>query len=166
MKRRAYLRLRERYRRRGKFFVYADESGFEQSVTRRYGRAPKGEKVYGLRSGHSRPRTSLIAARFENGGFEAPILFEGTCNTDIFNMWLEQHLCPLLNDTHVVVIDNAAFHKSAASKTLIEKTGATLLFLPPYSPDFNPIENDFANLKTIREYDENNTIDNIITVYN
>jgi transposase len=165
MKRRSYLRLRERYRRRGKTFVYGDESGFENNVTRRYGRAPRGEKIYGLRSGHSRPRTSLIAARFEGGGFEAPFLFQGTCHTEIFNLWLEHHLCPLLNDTHVVVLDNAAFHKSERTRTLIEKTGATLLFLPPYSPDLNPIEPDFANIKKIREYNEHSSLDNIIKMY-
>ena len=90
----------------------------------------------------------------------------GTCNTAIFNMWLEKHLCPPLNNSHVVVIDNAAFHKSAATKTLIEQSGETLLFLPPYSPDLSPVENDFANIKKITEFNEDKTIDDIISVYN
>jgi len=111
-KRKAYLRLRERYRRRGKGFVYVDESGFASSVPRRYAYAPKGQGVYGLRSGQRGPRTSLIAARMGNT-FTAPLLFEGTCNTSLFNAWLEKALCPLLNDSHVVVMDNVPFHKSA-----------------------------------------------------
>lgn len=94
-RRRDYLRLRERYRRRGQQFVYIDESGFERETTRRYGRAPRGQQVHGLRTGRTRPRTSLMAARFEGGDFAAPWLFEGTCNTDIFNGWLESQLCPL-----------------------------------------------------------------------
>lgn len=165
MKRKAFLRLRERYRRRGKTFIYADESGFEKSVTRRYGRAPRGEKVYGLRSGLKRPRTSLIAARVEGGNFIAPLLFPGTCDTDTFNLWLKTYLCPLLHEDHVVVIDNATFHKSDETKTLIQDTGATLLFLPPYSPDLSPVENDFANMKNIREYNEHLSVDEIVASY-
>lgn len=88
MKRKVFLRLRERYRRRGKTFIYADESGFELHAVRRYGRAPRGEKVYGLRFGQKRPRTSLIAARVESGDFIAPFLFPGTCDAGIFNAWL------------------------------------------------------------------------------
>jgi hypothetical protein len=103
--RKAYLRLRERYVRRGKEFVYIDESGFEPVVTRGYAYAPRGQRVYGLISGHRRPRTSLIAARIGKT-FEVPFLFEGTCNTPLFNHWLEKEPCPLLNDTHVIVMDN------------------------------------------------------------
>ena len=93
MKRRKFLRLRERYRRRSKEFVYLDESGFEPEVSRRYAYSPRGQRVYGLISGHRRPRTSLLTARMEKG-FEVPFLFEGACNTDIFNAWLEKELCP------------------------------------------------------------------------
>lgn len=164
MKRKAYLRLRERYRRRGKEFGYLDESGFEPFVTRRYAYAPQGQRVYGLISGHKRPRTSLLAARIGRT-FEAPLLLEGTCNAGVFNTWLEDHLCPLLNDNHVVVMDKVPFHKSAKTKELIHAKGATLLFLPPYSPDLNPIENDFANLKRAREYNEHQTLDDIIKSY-
>ena len=62
-------------------------------------------------------------------------------------------------------MDNVSFHKGPKTKQLIKKTGATLLFLPPYSPDVNPIEHDFAAIKTIREYNENKTIDDIIKMY-
>lgn len=164
LQRKAYLRLRERYRRRGKEVVYIDESGFEPSVTRRYAYAPKGRRVYGLISGHRRPRTSLMAARMPQG-FQAPLLFEGTCSAELFNQWLENELCPLLNENHVVVMDNLPFHKGLKTRELIESKGATLLFLPPYSPDLNLIENDFATIKKIREYNELETLDNIIKLY-
>jgi putative transposase len=163
-KRRAYLRLRERYRRQGKEFVYIDESGFAPSVTRRYAYAPKGQRVYGLTSGHRRPRTSLLAARI-GSTFTAPLLFEGTCNTTLFNAWLAQELCPLLHGKQIVGMDNVPFHKSTTTRALIHRTGATLLFLPPYSPDLNPIEHDFAALKKRREYEEQATLDHIIKTY-
>lgn len=164
MQRKAYLLLRERYVRRGKTFVYVDESGFTPYAARRYGYSSKGQRVYGLITGKKHPRTSLIAARIGQR-FEEPFLFQGTCNMDIFNGWIEQQLCQHLNDTHVVVMDNVSFHKNAKTRHLIEKTGAVLLFLPPYSPDLNPIEHDFAAIKTIREYNEGKTINDIIRMY-
>src|SRR5262245_47219885 len=97
LKRKAYLRLRERYRRRGKEFVYVDESGFATYVTRFYAYAPRGQRVHGVRSGLRASRTSLIAAWLTQS-FVAPLLFAGTCNTAVFNAWLDQELCPLLND--------------------------------------------------------------------
>ena len=163
-KRKEYLRLRQRYVRRGKTFVYVDESGFAPYTARRYGYAPKGQRVYGLTAGTKHPRTSLIAARIGQH-FEEPFLFQGTCSSDIFNAWIERQLTPHLNDTHVVVMDNVSFHKGKETKDLIKKTGAVLLFLPPYSPDFNPIEHDFAAIKKRREYSENETIDEIIKMY-
>ena len=93
------------------------------------------------------------------------MLFEGTTNSDIFNAWLGQELCPKLNHNHVVVMDNAAFHKSAKTRELIEGTGAILLFLPPYSPDLNPIECDFAAIKKNRKYAHKKTLEQIINVY-
>ncbi len=117
-----------------------------------------------MRSGNRRPRTSLIAARIGTH-FDAPMLFEGTTNTAIFNAWLEQELCPKLHHNQVVVMDNAAFHKSAKTRELIENTGATLLFLPPYSPDLNPIECDFAAIKKRRKYNNQLPLEKIINVY-
>jgi transposase len=163
-KRKNFLRLRERFARRGKTFIYVDESGFDPCVTRRYGYGPKGQRIYGLVSGHRRPRTSLIAARIGTG-FEEPFLFEGTCNAAVFNGWLARQLCPLLNEDHVVVMDNVPFHKGKRTAELIHGKGAALLFLPPYSPDLNPIEHDFGAIKKIREYKEHETLDNIVRMY-
>lgn len=163
-KRRAYLRLRERYRRRGKTLVYVDESGFAPTVTRRYAYAPQGQRVYGLQSGERRPRTSLLAAR-SGSTFAAPLRFDGSCNTALFNAWVAHELGPLLDARHVVILDNAAFPKSAATQTLLSRTGATVLFLPPYSPDLNPIEQDFATLKKLWEYDEHTSLERLLQTY-
>lgn len=162
--RKQFLRLRERFFRRGKRPVHIDECGFTPSTARRYAYAPKGQRVEGLVSGHRRPRTSLLAARMD-GRLEEPLLFEGTCDTVVFNAWLKTRLCPRLNTHHLVIMDNAAFHKSAETAELIEATGATLLFLPPYSPDFNPIEQDFAALKKRREYQDQATLNEIVKAY-
>ena len=163
-RRKQFLRLRERFVRRGKHPVYIDECGVASSTARRYGYAPKGHRVEGVVSGHRRPRTSLLAARID-GRLEEPLLFEGTCDTEVFNLWLQTQLCPRLTAQHLVIMDNAAFHKSPATAKLIEETGATLLFLSPYSPDFNPIEHDFAALKKRREYQATVPLDEILKGY-
>ncbi len=75
-------------------------------------------------------------------------------------------LCPLLDDSHVVIMDNASFHKGSETEAVIRSSGASLLFLPPYSPELNPIEKDFANIKRIRQYNAETSIDDIIKVYN
>ncbi|MBS0183388.1 MAG: transposase [Nitrospira sp.] len=133
-------------------------------MTPRYGYAPKGPRVYGLTSGHSRPRTLLIAARV-GPDFEEPFLFEGTCDAAVFNSWLKARLCPRLTREHLVIMDNAAFRKSPETAQLIERTGTTLLCLPSYSPDLNPIEHDFAALKKHREYQEVASIDQIVKAF-
>ncbi len=76
--------------------------------------------------------------------------------------WLENVLCPLLDASHVVILDNASFHKSQQTEALITASGASLLFLPPYSPQLNPIERDFANIKRKWEYNAEASIDEII----
>lgn len=148
----------------GKELIYVDECGFAASVTRRYGYAAQGERVPGLCAGERGTRTSLLAARLQ-GQLEATLLFEGTCETHVFNFWVKKMLCPHLTSNHVVVLDNASFHKSAVTQQLIEKTGAAVLFLPTYSPDLNPIEHDFAALKKRREYNAQSSLDDIIKAY-
>ena len=163
-KRQRYLKRWYRHYADGKRFVYVDESGFAPSTERQYGYAPRGEKVYGLRSGDRRPRTSLIAALTDKR-LVAPMLFDGTCNTQIFNQWLEEMLCPMLTANDVVVMDNAAFHKSQRTAELIQSTGATLLFLPPYSPDIMPIEKTFGTIKKRRQLLHNHSIEQAINMY-
>ena len=144
--------------------MYVAESGFAPTCERTHGWAPTGQKVYGLRSGHRRPRTSLLAAQ-TGKRLRTAWLFEGTCNPAIFNAWLEQELCPLLNGDCVVVIDNAACHKAHKTRSLIESTGAILLFLPPYSPDLMPIETTFGNIKRARAFHNSMTLEDIVKMF-
>lgn len=126
--------------------VYVDESGIEAFLHRAFGWAKRGEKVYGEISGKRFGRESFVAAKC-GSEILAPFCFQGTCNTDLFNLWIEKFLCPTLKPNQIVVMDNATFHKSEKTKMLIENAGCRLLFLPPYSPDFNPIEIFWANFK-------------------
>jgi transposase len=78
--------------------------------------------------------------------------FQGTCNTEFFNAWLKQILIPELQPGKVLILDNASFHRSDTTKKLVTSAGCKILFLPPYSPDLNPIEKYWANLKVkVRE---------------
>jgi transposase len=126
--------------------LYVDESGVDEFAYREYGWAPKGDKAYGEISGKRYARESFIAAKSDSK-IIAPFCFTGTCDTDLFNAWLENMLKPCLCPGQVIVMDNASFHKSEKTKSIIESAKCTLLFLPPYSPDLNPIERVWANLK-------------------
>ena len=150
---------------RGKHPVYIDETGFSEEDFRRYAYAPRGVCVEDKVPSRRYRSTTLIAARLE-GCFTAPLLFEGSCDAVAFNIYLSEMLCPLLDDSHVVIMDNASFHKGSETEALIRDSGASLLFLPPYSPELNPIEKDFANIKRIRQYNAETSIDDIIKVYN
>ena len=148
----------------GKEIVYVDECGFRAESYRHHGYAPKGECVFGLISGTRTRTTTLVAARISSA-FTAPCLFDGSCDAACFNAWLETYLCPRLSASDVVVLDNAKIHKTLRTRELIEAAGAEVLFLPPYSPDYNPIEHDFANIKRLREYNADKTIDEVINMY-
>jgi transposase len=97
-------------------------------------------------SGRRFARESFIAG-LSNNKVIAPLCYQGTCDTNLFNFWLESFLLPALGPGHTIIMDNAAFHKSERTKTLITNAGCDFLFLPPYSPDLNPIEKFWANLK-------------------
>jgi len=79
----------------------------------------------------------------------APFCYKGTCDTLLFNLWIEKFLVPELDPGQTVIMDNATFHKSQKTKELIESAGCKILFLPPYSPDLNPIEIFWANFKKL-----------------
>jgi transposase len=145
--------------------IYIDESGFEASTFRPYGWSNKGQKIHGERSGQTRPRTSLIAGK-RGKELLAPVLFAGTTNSNWFNHWLEHHLLPLLNPQSLLIMDNAPFHKKEEIRQIAEGAGHQVLFLPPYSPDLNKIEEDFAILKKQRIYaPPETTLDELIRVY-
>ena len=148
----------------GKEPVYIDETGFSETDFREYAYARRGVGVEAKVPSRRYRSTTLIAARFQDG-FTAPVLFEGSCDAIAFNRWLQEMLCPLLTEKHVVILDNASFHKSSQTVALIRSCGASLLFLPPYSPELNPIEKDFANIKRRRQYNAEASIDEIIKMY-
>ena len=111
-----------------------------------YGYAPKGERCHDLKSGQRCGRVNMIAALCD-GKLMAPFTVDGSCNRDVFEKWLEECLVPSLKKGQLVMMDNASFHKGGRIKELIEKAGCELLYLPPYSPDLNKIENCWSWLK-------------------
>lgn len=132
--------------------IYLDESGINEYLHREYGRGCRGKEVPGEVSGKRFARQSVISALF-NGKFFAPMCFEGTCDTRLFNVWLKEMLIPNLTPGQVLILDNASFHKSAESQKLVESVGCKIFFLPPYSPDLNPIEKYWGNMKKkVREF--------------
>jgi transposase len=128
--------------------VYIDESGVDKYLQREYARAPRGVQIFGAISGKRYARESFIAAKVESS-ILAPFCYTRTCDTFLFNLWLKDFLIPVLKPGQVVIMDNASFHKSQDSQRLIEQAGCKVLFLPPYSPDLNPIEVFWANFKKI-----------------
>lgn len=158
------MRAMEKQSASGDRVVYLDETGFEWSTQRDYGCAPRGQRVYGRRSANSRPRTGLVGA-LVGGKLSCPMLFEGTCDTVVFNAWLETSLLPHLSKHTLIVMDNATFHKSAKTKELIEQARCRLLFLPPYSPELNPIEKTWANIKRRRKYHSHLSLDQLLSSY-
>ena len=135
------------------------------STYRPHAYALKGTKILGERSGKRRPRTNLILGR-QNGRLIAPMLFDTTINTACVNAWVEFCLLKELRDNSTIILDNASFHNKAYLEQVAAKKGHKILFLPPYSPDFNPIEKSFANIKKYRQYQPINTpIDEIIRSY-
>jgi len=127
---------------------YADESGFDEYYSREYGYAPRGEKVVGVISGKHFARTSIVAAKC-GSEIVAPFAFSGSMNGDLFEGWLEQVFVPALKNPEksVLIIDNASHHRKNAIYDIADEYGFKVIFLPPYSPDLNPIENFWANVK-------------------
>jgi transposase len=126
--------------------VYIDESGMDGNISKERGWGKRGEQLKSKKSGKYYLRTNIIAGL--NGKKSiAPFVFYGACNTELFNDWVEIFLIKELKVGQTVILDNASFHKSPRTKELIESVGCNVLFLPPYSPDLNPIEQFWANMK-------------------
>lgn len=129
-----------------KRLLFLDESGVTTEMTRRYGRAFGGQQVREPNpAGHWKTLTLLGAMSVE--GLVATMTVEAPTNREVFLAYLEQVLCPRLKPGDVVVMDNLSSHKVSGVRELIEAAGAELLYLPPYSPDFNPIEQCWSKLK-------------------
>ena len=128
--------------------VFVDESGANTKMTRLYGRAPIGQRlVTHVPHGHYQTSTLIAAVRLR--GPRAPWLFEGAMDGEMFLAWVRQGLVPTLQPDDWVIVDNLATHKVVGVREAIEAVGAQLLYLPPYSPDFTPIENLWSKVKQI-----------------
>jgi transposase len=117
-------------------------------MARTRGRAPRGER---LRASipHGHWKTTTFVAGLRLSGMVAPMVLDGPINGHAFQAYVEQVLVPELQEGDIVVMDNLGSHKGPGVRIAIEAAGATLLYLPPYSPDFNPIENAFSKLKAL-----------------
>jgi transposase len=129
-------------------FVFLDQTGTTTTMTRRYSWGPKGERVVdAMPWGHWKITTFVAGLRAS--GVIAPMVLDGPMTGEVFRAYVEQVLVPELSPGDVVVLDNLAAHKVAGIRETIWATGASLLYLPPYSPDLNPIEQVFAKLKAL-----------------
>jgi transposase len=127
-------------------YIFLDECGVTTDLLRRYGRSPRGVRLHDhTPCGHWQTHTVIVGLRPD--GLSAPAVFDGPIDNASFLAYVEQVLVPTLRRGDVVVLDNLAVHKQPEVRDAIEAAGAQLRFLPPYSPDFNPIEQAFAKLK-------------------
>jgi transposase len=126
--------------------VFIDETGAKTNMARLYGRAPRGRRLKAS-APHGHWMTTTFVGALRHDKIAAPCVFDGPMNGACFRAYVEHFLAPTLRKGDVVVMDNLPSHKVAGVREAIERAGATLRYLPPYSPDFNPIEQVFAKFK-------------------
>jgi transposase len=140
--------------------VFIDETGASTKMTRAYGRSPRGERcVASIPFGHW--KTTTFTAGLRLNGMVAPMVLDGPMFGDAFIAYIEQVLVPELSKGDIVIMDNLPAHKVTGVRQAIENAGANLLYLPPYSPDFNPIEMAFSKLKALLKKAAARTIDDL-----
>lgn len=147
-----------RYRLQGLHIIYLDESGFSVDSPRTHGYSSVGKRCYAEKDWHARGRFNAIGAIL---GFAllTVCLFDCNISSDVFYAWLTQDLLPKVPHNSVIVMDNATFHKRKDMIEAIYEKGHIPLFLPPYSPDLNPIEHKWAHVKAIRRKERCNVVD-------
>jgi transposase len=126
--------------------VFVDEMGTNTSLSPVYGWAKKGERAYCSVPRNRGPNTTLLSS-MSISGIGPSLAVEGATNREVFETYVERVLAPRLRPGQVVVMDNLTAHKGDKVKELIEEQGCELIYLPPYSPDFNPIEEAFSKIK-------------------
>src|SRR6266849_324121 len=155
---RAWLPLRD-----ARQYVFLDECGVTTDLLRRYGRSLRGTRLHDhTPCSHWQTQTVIAALRVD--GVSAPAVFDGPIDAVSFRAYVEQVLVQTLRPGDVVVLDNLAVHKQPEVRTAIEAVGAHLRFLPPYSPDFNPIEQTFAKLKAFLRAARPRTFDQVLAL--
>ncbi|HAV5311030.1 MULTISPECIES: IS630 family transposase [Acinetobacter calcoaceticus/baumannii complex] len=142
--------------------IYLDESGFKSHEHRPQGYSKQGTPCYGTYNWQLKNQTNAIGAIHE-GKLFAVGLFDSKVNSDIFHFWVDQFLLPELPSNSVIVMDNAAFHKRQDIQDLLAQHGHQILWLPPYSPDLNPIEKMWAWVKAKRKKWLVNSIDKLFS---
>jgi transposase len=145
-------RRRQWKQRQGKIsaarLVFVDETWAKTNMTRLHGRCPRGQRLT-AKVPHGPRKTLTFVACLRCDGFTAPCVFDGPIDGESFLAWVEQFLAPTLRLGDIVVMDNLSSHKDPAIRRAIRSAGAKLFYLPPYSPDLNPIEQAFSKLKTL-----------------
>ncbi len=140
--------------------VFIDETGATTKMARRHGRAPRGQR---LRASvpHGHWKTTTFVGGLRLSGMTAPMVLDGPMTGGWFLAYVEQVLVPTLHPGDIVIMDNLPAHKGAAVREAIERAGASLLLLPPYSPDLNPIENAFSKFKAYLRKAAARTVDEL-----
>lgn len=128
--------------------IFVDEAGVNTAMTRRYGRAPRGQRAHDRAPRNYGEQTSLISALGWRRGLLATMTVQGAVDTLCFDAYLTQVLRPQLRRGDVVVLDNLGAHKASCLEQVAKQRGARVLWLPPYSPDYSPIENCWSKIKT------------------
>ena len=142
--------------------IFLDESGAKTNLTRRCGRAPRGQRVHAKTpQGHWNTTTILGSIRL--GGSTACMTIEGAADTEVFHAYVREVLCPTLRPGDVVIMDKLSPHKSEPTLSLITQAGAQVLFLPAYSPDLNPIEKMWSKIKNLLRTAEARTPADLLT---
>lgn len=140
--------------------VFLDETGATTKMTRLRGRAPRGQRLL-AKVPHGHWQTTTFLAGLRASGIVAPLVVDGPLNGELFLAYVRQQLAPTLAEGDVVVMDNLPAHKVQGVRQAIEQAGARVLYLPPYSPDFNPIEQVFAKLKALLRAAAKRTLDEL-----
>jgi len=138
--------------------VFIDETWAKTNMTRTHGRSPRGRRLV-AKVPHGRWRTLTFLAALRCDRIDAPCVIDGPINGKSFLAYVEQNLVPTLSDGDIVIMDNLGSHKGPQVRRAIRAAGAKLFFLPPYSPDLNPIEQVFAKLKTLLRKADERTIE-------
>jgi transposase len=140
--------------------IFIDETWAKTNMTRLHGRCARGKRLI-AKVPHGRRKTLTFVAGLRCDGVVAPCVFDGPIDAESFIAWVVQFLVPTLMPGDIVVMDNLSSHKNAAVRAAIRSAGAKLFFLPPYSPDLNPIEQPFSKLKTLLRKANARTIDQV-----
>lgn len=130
-----------------KEIIYLDECGLRKNEICQYGWCLKGDRLHALKES-SQHKTLNIIGGLKQGKMIAPFAFEGSCDALVFNTYVEKVLKQNLSKNTLIILDNASFHKASNIEEVAKSTGAEVLYLPPYSPDLNPIEHQWHSIKT------------------